>query len=383
MIRCMSAPVRSLVVWRPRAGLADMARMTGPALVAILLLAGCSGIGPATVSRDRLDYTGAMAESWKSQMLLNLVKLRYGDTPVFLDVGQIVSGYTVQSTFTAAGSINNVTGVVPGVPNSSVGLSAQGQFIDRPTITYNPLMGERFARSLMTPIPPPALLSLIQAGSPISLVFRLAVQTINGIDNRTGGEFRARSADPEFYELLERLRRIQASGAVGMRIQREGRDEAVVISFRQRVDPKVEADILAVRQMLGLDPSARDFRVVYGSLAANNKEVAILSRSILDILIELSSYISVPEAHVAEHRVGPTAEPETGPSGPVPPLVRIVSNAERPSDAFVAVPYRGYWFWIDDLDVPSKRLFSFIMFIFTLVETGTKEGLPIVTIPAG
>ncbi len=363
--------------------LADTARMIGPALGAILLLAGCSGIGPATVSRDRLDYTGAMAESWKGQMLLNLVKLRYGDTPVFLDVGQIVSGYTVQSTFTASGAINNTSGVVPGVPNSSVGLSAQGQFIDRPTITYNPLMGERFARSLMTPIPPAALLSLVQAGYRISVVFRLAVQTINGIDNRTGADLRAQPADPEFYELLERLQRIQASGAVGLRIQREGREEAVVMSFRQRVDPKVEADALAVRQMLGLDPNARDFRIVYGSVAANNKEVAILSRSILDILVELASYIGVPETHVAQHRVGPTAEPEVGPGGPIPPLIRIASGAERPSDTFVAVPYRGYWFWIDDLDIPSKRLFTFIMFIFTLVETGGKEGLPIVTIPAG
>ncbi len=33
--------------------------------------------------------------------------------------------------------------------------------------------------------------------------------------------------------------------------------------------------------------------------------------------------------------------------------------------------------------MPFKRLFSFIMFIFTLVEMGTKEGLSVITIPAG
>jgi hypothetical protein len=64
-------------------------------LVTTLGVVGCASIGPGAVARDRFDYTGALAESWRSQMLLNLVKLRYGDTPVFLDVGQIVADYTV------------------------------------------------------------------------------------------------------------------------------------------------------------------------------------------------------------------------------------------------------------------------------------------------
>jgi hypothetical protein len=93
--------------------------------------------------------------------------------------------------------------------------------------------------------------------------------------------------------------------------------------------------------------------------------------------------VAVPAEHVAEGRVGPTLEPETGPAGPVPPLIRIVSGEDRPRDCFVGVPFRGHWFWIEDRDIPSKRLFTFLMFVFTLVETGGTEGAPIVTIPAG
>ena len=350
-------------------------------LLAALGMAGCASIGPSTMTRDRFDYTGAVAESWKSQMLLNLVKLRYGDTPVFLDVGQIVSGYTVQSTFSAGGSIFSTSGVVPGVPNSSVTLGAQGQYTDRPTITYTPLAGERFARSLMTPVPPAALLSLIQAGNPVDLVMRLAVHVVNGIHNRYGGDMRTRAADPEFYWLLEGLRRIQLSGAIGMRVRRVDREEAVVMTFRHKVGPSVEADVRAVRELLGLDPGGAEFQVVYGSIAANNTQIAILSRSILEILVDLSSFIAVPEAHVADQRVTPTAEPEVGPSGPIRSLIRIGSSPERPADAFLAVPYRGYWFSIDDRDMGSKRLFSFLMFVFTLVETGVKDGAPVLTIP--
>jgi hypothetical protein len=350
-------------------------------LLATLAMAGCASIGPGTVARDRFDYTGAIAESWKSQMLLNLVKLRYGDTPVFLDVGQIVSGYTVQGTFSALGSVFSTSGVVPGVPNASVTLGASGQYTDRPTITYTPLAGERFARSLMTPIPPAAILSLIQAGNPVDLVLRLAVHVVNGIDNRFGGDARARPADPEFYVLLERLRRIQLSGAIGLRVRRAERDEAVLMTLRKGVDPSVEADVLAVRQMLGLDPAGREFQVVYGAVAADDKQIAILSRSILEILVDLSSFIAVPEAHVVDRRVTPTAEPEVGPSGPIRPLIGIGSSPERPADAFLAVPYRGHWFWIDDRDMGSKRLFTFLMFMFTLVETGGKESAPVLTIP--
>jgi hypothetical protein len=358
--------------------------MMPQALLLLLVcgIAGCASIGPGTVTRDRFDYTAAVSESWKSQMLLNLVKLRYGDTPVFLDVGQIISGYTLEGTLSAGGTIFSTSGVVPGVPDSSVSLGAQGRYTDRPTITYAPLVGERFARSLMTPLPPPAILSLIQAGYPVDAVLRLAVHEINGIRNRYGGDLRARLADPEFYALLRDLRRLQTAGGIGLRVQRTDRTEAILMTFRQHVDPATAEASLAVRQRLGLDPTAQEIRVVYGSIAANNKELAILTRSILEILIDLSSFISVPEAHVRERRVGPTHEDEAGPEGPIRALIRIGNAAERPGDAFAAVRYRGHWFAIDDHDMPSKRLFTFLMFLFTLVETGGKEGAPIVTIPA-
>src|SRR5262249_12634332 len=196
----------------------------------------------------------------------NLVKIRYGDTPVFLDVGQIVSGYTMQGTFSALGSVYSTSGVVPGVPNSSVTLGAQGQYIDRPTITYAPLVGERVARSIMTPLPPPTLLGLIQAGYPVDVVLRLTVHEVNGIRNRYGGDLRARPADPEFYDLLRDLRRVQLAGGVGLRLQRGERETATVMILRQKVDPATAEASLAVRKLLGLDPAASEFRIVYGSV---------------------------------------------------------------------------------------------------------------------
>jgi hypothetical protein len=352
--------------------------------MAVVLAAGCT-MGPRTVIRDRFDYSAAVADSWKSQMLLNLVRLRYGDTGVFLDVGQIVAGYSLESV-ASAGVVWNIFGVTiphPNVPNNIVTGGIAGRFTDRPTITYTPLMGERFARSMMSPIPPASVLSLVQAGYPVDLVLRLMVSVINGIANRYGGDIRARPADPEFYPLLERMRRVQLSGGIGMRVHRTNKEESVLMTFRGKLEPGIEAEIRAIRQALGLDPDAQEIRVVYGSVASSDRELAILTRSALEVLVDLSSFITVPEAHVTERRVGPTAEPEIGPTGPLRPLIRVASGAEAPADSFVAVRYRDHWFWIDDRDMASKRMFSFIMFIFTLVEPGSKEPPPVLTIPTG
>jgi len=58
-----------------------------------LLCTACAGIGARTVTADRFDYTSALSDSWKSQMLINVVKVRYGDAPVFLDVSSVIEAY--------------------------------------------------------------------------------------------------------------------------------------------------------------------------------------------------------------------------------------------------------------------------------------------------
>ena len=216
----------------------------------------------------------------------------------------------------------------------------------------------------------------------MDLVFRLLVNEINGVRNRFGGEARARPAEPEFYLLLERLRKIQSAGAIGMRITKIEKQEEALMVIRGKRDPAIEALAKEVRSSLGLDPEANDFKVVYGAIPRNDKEIAILTRSILEVLIDLSADIEVPAGDVQEKRVFPTFA-ETVAGEKVRPLMRIQNSSGKPGDAFVSVPYRNVYFWIDDRDLLSKKMFSFLMFVFTLVETGEKGPAPVITIPTG
>ena len=126
-------------------------------------------MGPGTVTRDRFDYAGSVGESWKTQMLLNLVKIRYGDIPVFMDVGQVVAGYSVQRTVSGTASFNTFNQGAPfQAITGALGPTASVTYNDSPTVTYTPLAGERFARTIMGSIPPQSVMNVLQAGFPVS-----------------------------------------------------------------------------------------------------------------------------------------------------------------------------------------------------------------------
>ena len=120
-----------------------------------LILQACTQIGPGTVKRDRFDYNTAISDSWKQQTLLNIVKLRYADMPVFVEVASVVSGYQLEGSVSLAG-----TGSSPqAVQGDFLSFGTTGKYIDRPTVTYQPITGAEVNRSFMTPIPPRAISS--------------------------------------------------------------------------------------------------------------------------------------------------------------------------------------------------------------------------------
>jgi hypothetical protein len=67
------------------------------------------------------------------------VKLRYADTPFFVDIAQIVAGYSVGHTETAEGAINSNPMATNFAQLLSGSLTFQHAYMDRPTVSYSPL----------------------------------------------------------------------------------------------------------------------------------------------------------------------------------------------------------------------------------------------------
>jgi hypothetical protein len=201
----------------------------------------------------------------------------------------------------------------------------------------------------------------------------------------TKGGFLGHPADPEFVKLLALLRRLQDAGALGISLQRgKDQEERTVLHFHQGVlTPELEQDAQTVKQLLGIPPNANRLRITYGADAQAEDEVALLTLSAFQVLMELASLADVPPEHVAEQRTFPGESWKTdGQSALLPPLMLIKSTREEPTEAFVRVRYRAYWFWIDDREFQSKRVFTFLMILFTLSETGQKLQQPVLTIRA-
>ena len=107
-----------------------------------------------------------------------------------------------------------------------------------------------------------------------------------------------------------------------------------------------------------------------------------MSRSMLAILLEIANGIEVPNEHVAKGITAMSARVADAPDLHDRPLISILSGSSPPVDAFASVRYGDTWYWINNTDLASKRVFTFLMMFFSLAETGVTPQTPVLTVPA-
>ena len=357
------------------------------ALVGIFLvhfaLVGCAGkLGPRTVPRARFHYNQAIVRSWNEQLLLNLVRLRYRDTPLFLSLDSVLTQYALTGSARVAPVISTGGG------SSIVGLEFGADYEERPTITYTPLQGEDFSRRFLSPIAADAIILLSQSGWSIERLLLCCVQEINDVRNAPSASGPTPSYVPPQYQDFQRvsglLRDLQMAGNLDLRVESREKNIKMLLEIGAPATPELVQKVEEVKRILDLDQGQNTFRVTPGSIREGKNEVAVTGRSVLGVFFYLSQSVVPPEAHENQGFVTITADAEGKPfdwATITGRLLRIQSQAEQPADAFARVYYRDHWFYIGDSDLNSKSTFNLLTYVFSLQASGGVGASPLLTVP--
>src|SRR5271169_2925493 len=177
------------------------------------------------------------------------------------------------------------------------------------------------------------------------------------------------------------LRELQATNEFGLRVEEKPGTAGAIVGFRaHQLDQAKAATAREVRQLLHLSPDAEEFKLSIGAVAASDKEIAMLTRSMMEIIAEASA--EIPDSDITEGRatrMGTAGAPsDLGPAF----SLRVRSSATKPAanEASAAVQYRNHWFWVDDRDLNAKRGLGFLMVLLTLAESGQPGSPPVLTI---
>jgi len=336
-----------------------LAHGTGLA-AAVLAVSGCVGLGAQRIEIDRADYTVRLRDSEKTELLSNIVALRFGDAPSFLSVASVISQYTRETS----GRMN--LEFSPG-DDSPGGVDGSVLFRETPTVTYTPMSGERFARSLLAPIPPASLLGMVEAGWAADDLIRLSVRSVNGVRNGARAPLFAAPGDPAFGEVVEAMRRLQLSGGLSVRLVQHETTWSASARLGERLSDQDQVDLDTLRRSLRLRAGGGDIRIVFAAEAAGDDELAISTRSMLEVLQEMSRGVDVAGDGVFDPQ----------------DLIRVHSGARPPPHPHVAVLRQGRWYWIEAEDEASVRAFLLVQILMSLNDDTAVTRSPLVTIPAG
>jgi hypothetical protein len=340
-------------------------------------MVACSSIGPATLSRDRLDYAAALAEAAKRETLLNIVKLRYADALSLVTVSQLVAGYTLEGRVDLRSDFFRNTWNL----SDDLAFGVGGTFSDRPTATYAPIRGDDFARLMLTPIPPSELFAMLATRAPAALTLGLGVQSINGLRNWTADARGTTRVEAAFVEVLQLLEELRDEGIVGFGFEAEGDHRTAHLLLEEEGDQPRDERATRLLELLDLDPDRASFPIRFGFGSGRPGEIRIYTRSLLEILGNLAAQVEVPGADVEAGRTYPTERSPAELS--LLPNLSVTSSELKPFGAFVAIEYRGTWYWIDDGNYRAKRVFSVLLLLLNLVDKSGAVQLPVITIPTG
>jgi len=409
----------------------------GCAFVLMSMLSGCK-VGPKLYKTSFTQYNDAVRTTLDEQMLANLVRIRYLQSPIFLQVSSL------NTSFAIGGNVGASAG-----DGGTYGANIGGSYEERPTISFSMPESRAYYGRLLAPLSADQVTSLVLAGFDSELVFRTAARGINGLKNinadfgNTSEETLAYTRFKEAFELIKKLRvegivdlelggketfwsspvKVDAKGDIaqvlllGAASYAMSNDAEIVsypdgnwqthryekhMALRFAPAAKNSTDAQRLKKLLGLDIDRNNFSIVEAEMVNAEKargilgqspgaldssvvwkEVGLRGRSMLEIMQVAAKEVRVPQKDI-ELGIASANQSQNQPSAPdEADWLVIKSSDSKPSNSSMRVEYRGHWFYIDDSDLQSRETFAMITALFAVVGGTVPGAHPVLTLPVG
>jgi hypothetical protein len=397
---------------------------------------GCA-FGPRVLERTYGPYYESLRHADEEELLRNLVHIRYHEAPGMLSVSSIAAQYELSGQAEARPFF-----IAPNPSNSNVifktftallpDVSAMGS--NRPTISLVPGDDGEAVRRFLSPMTADTLAFLTQTGWPVSGLLRLWAERINGVPNVdpcdgaacTGVADPARfqralellqsAADRELLSIRTAEKITELSGplpsetataaaaadairqGLELRPRAEGKTWTLVRRERRLIvevtsGSEQDPELLELEGLLNLLPGRSQYDLVVASgripdpllhPAPPSAELRVTPRSTAQVYVYLANRIEVPPEHIVAGLVRPNSNPDCHESTEGIFAIYTAAGHKPPPNAYLAVKYRGWWYYIDDQDAQSKATFAMILQLSQLdLRRRPPGGGPLLTLPAG
>jgi hypothetical protein len=402
-------------------------------VVFLLAGAGCGTFGARALERSHGPYNESILRVDEEQFLRNIVRLRYDEGPLTLNVGSIAAQYELSGTAEARPFF-----IAPNPSNSNVIFKtftailpdALVEGANRPTISLDPATDSDSVRSLLTPISSDSLLVLAGTSWPVSTVLRIWVERMNGVPNAPSASGPPRDVPPDFarfrriaelfqfaqenevfsIKVEDRLTEMSgplpaaavtaaaaveaAKGGFEYQPQADGKTWALVRRDRHlvlEVNPATAGtpEVAEMEALLNLKPGATRYELIAGGGVPDplrqptppSPVLRLEPRSTAQAHYYLANGVEVPAEHLSAGVVQPVPDAPEITRGLFE--VHVCKGHKPPPCAYVAVKYRDYWYYIDDRDAASKATLALMLQLSRLDFARERKGKPLLTLPLG
>jgi hypothetical protein len=299
--------------------------LAASALAALLAAGGCD-MAKETLRADFADYNAILQANQSEQLLLNLVRIHYRESPMFLQAGTLTASY--ENSFSGGPQATLQQG-----DQSLVGVSGSYTFSAKPTISYSPIEGKDYVQQFMTEISPQTFGMLVRARWPIGKLAGLLVERVVLPD---GTQLLGMHDSPTRDAFLAFFRDLEAN---------EERGQLLVV-FRK--DGGV--DLKTPERTIGVE----SFQL----------------RSLFSAMFVAAHDVETPASQAAWTKPGPK-------SG----ALSVRATEKPPADALVCVQYAGWHYSVARDDIATKDMLALLLELHR-IQAGPPAAAPLLTIPA-